>query len=203
MPLSRRAALAAFSALLIQPAHAVPGLGQTVPDLAGTDVSGRRVRLADFRGRHVVLEWTNPGCPFVQKHYGSGSMQALQAEARRQGVAWLMVNSTADGSADFLTPQQMARWLTEQQATPDAMLMDESGEIGRAMGARSALHCFILNPRAELIYAGGIDSIPTRRNEDIARATNYVRQGLSEALAGKPLSVPASRPYGCPITYRV
>jgi hypothetical protein len=81
--------------------------------------------------------------------------------------------------------------------------MDEGGEIGRAMGARSALHCFILNPRAELIYAGGIDSIPTRRNDDIARATNYVRQGLSEALAGKPLSVPASRPYGCPITYRV
>lgn len=203
MPLSRRDVLLACSALLLDPAHAAPSLGQSVPDLSGTDVSGRRVRLADFRGRHLVLEWTNPGCPFVQKHYRSGSMQSLQAEARGKNVAWLMVNSTADGSADFLTPQQMGRWLAEQKATPDAMLMDESGELGRAFGARSALHFFILNPRGELIYAGGIDSIPSPKTEDIARATNYVRLGLNQALAGQPLSVPASRPYGCPITYRV
>lgn len=177
-------------------------LGQVVPDLQGTDVQGRRVRLADFRGRYMVLEWTNPGCPFVQKHYRSGNLQALQAEARRLGVVWLTVNSTADGSADFLTPAQMERWLAEQKAMPAHALMDEDGLLGRAFGARTALHFFILDPRGQLLYAGGLDSIPSHKAEDIPRATNYVRQGLTEALAGKPLSVPASRPYGCAITYR-
>lgn len=192
----------ALAGLLPGAARAALPLGQAAPDLSGTDVQGRAVRLADFRGRHVVLEWTNPGCPFVQKHYRSGNLQALQAEARRLGVVWLTVNSTADGSADFLTPAQMERWLAGQKATPAHALMDDEGTLGRAFGARTALHFFILDPRAQLIYAGGIDSIPSHKVEDIPRATNYVRQGLAEALAGKPLSVPASRPYGCPITYR-
>jgi len=190
------------SVLLPGPASAALGLGQTAPDLALSDVRGQPLRLSDYRGRHVVLEWTNPGCPFVRKHYRSGNLQALQAEARAKGVVWLTINSTADGSADFLTPQQMARWLAEQKATPNATLMDESGELGRAMGARNSLHMFILNPRGELIYAGAIDSIPSAKAEDLPTATNYVRQGLDEALAGKPLSVATSRPYGCPITYR-
>ncbi|MBI2744490.1 MAG: redoxin domain-containing protein [Burkholderiales bacterium] len=190
------------SVLLAGPASAALGLGQTAPDMALSDVQGKPLRLSDYRGRHVVLEWNNPGCPFVRKHYRSGNMQALQAEARGQGVVWLTVNSTADGSADFLTPQQMARWLAEQKATPSTALMDESGELGRAMGARSALHMFILNPRGELIYAGAVDSIASAKAEDIQTATNYVRQGLKEALAGQPLSVATSRPYGCPITYR-
>ncbi|HBH39732.1 MAG TPA: thioredoxin family protein, partial [Curvibacter sp.] len=116
--------------------------------------------------------------------------------------AWLTVNSTADGSADFLTPAQMERWLAEQKATPTHALMDEEGLLGRAFGARTALHFFILDPRGQLLYAGGIDNIPSHKVEDIPRATNYLRQGLAEALAGKPLSVPASRPYGCAITYR-
>jgi len=196
------ALLVLCSVLLPGPASAALGLGQTAPDMALSDVQGKPVRLSDYRGRHVVLEWTNPGCPFVRKHYRSGNMQALQAEARGRGVVWLTVNSTADGSADFLTPQQMSRWLAEQQAHPTTTLMDESGELGRAMGARSSLHFFILNPRGELIYAGGIDSIPSPKAEDIRTATNYVRQGLNEALAGRPLSVATSRPYGCPITYR-
>ncbi len=190
------------SVLLPGPVSAALGLGQTAPDMTLSDVQGRSVRLSDYRGRHVVLEWNNPGCPFVRKHYRSGNMQALQAEARGQGVVWLTVNSTADGSADFLTPQQMARWLAEQKATPSTALVDENGELGRAMGARSALHMFILNPRGELIYAGAIDSVPSAKVEDLQTATNYVRQGLKEALAGQPLSVATSRPYGCPITYR-
>lgn len=190
------------SVLLPGPASAALGLGQTAPDMVLSDVQGQPVRLSDYRGRHVVLEWTNPGCPFVRKHYRSGNLQALQAEARARGVVWLTVNSTADGSADFLTPQQMARWLAEQKAVPTATVMDESGELGRAMGARNSLHSFILNPRGELIYAGAIDSMPSTKVEDLKVATNYVRQGLDEALAGKPLSVATSRPYGCPITYR-
>ena len=192
----------ALAGLLPGAAGAALPLGQPAPDLSGTDILGHTVRLADFRGRHVVLEWTNPGCPFVQKHYRSGNLQGLQAEARRLGVVWITVNSTADGSADFLTPAQMARWLAEQKAAPAHVLMDEDGVLGRAFGARTALHFFLLNPSAQLIYAGGIDNIPSHRVEDIPRATNYLRQGLAEALAGKPLSVPASRPYGCAITYR-
>ena len=194
--------LALASLLLPQPALAALAIGQRAPELSLEDVQGRSVRLSDFRGRHVVLEWNNPGCPFVRKHYGSGHMQALQAEARGRGVVWLTVNSTADGSADFMTPAQMTRWLAEQKAAPSAALVDESGALGRAMGARSALHMFILNPRGELIYAGAIDSKPSAKIEDLKTATNYVRQGLNEALAGQPLSVATSRPYGCPITYR-
>ncbi|MCZ8253989.1 MAG: redoxin domain-containing protein [Hylemonella sp.] len=192
----------ALAGLLPGAARAALPLGQPAPDLSGIDVQGRTVRLADFRGRHVMLEWTNPGCPFVQKHYRSGNLQSLQAEARRLGVVWLTVNSTADGSADFLTPAQMERWLAGQKATPTHALMDEDGVLGRAFGARTALHFFLLNPGAQLIYAGGIDSIPSHKVEDIPRATNYLRLGLAEALAGKPLSVPSSRPYGCAITYR-
>ncbi len=195
-------ALACAFTLLPGLARAALALGQRAPDLSLQDVNGQTVRLGDYRGRHVVLEWTNPGCPFVRKHYRSGHMQALQAEARGKGVVWLTVNSTADGSADFLTPQQMGRWLIEQKAAPNAALMDESGELGRAMGARSALHFFMFNPRGELIYAGAIDSTPSVKVEDLPTATNYVRQGLKEALAGQPLSVATSRPYGCPITYR-
>jgi hypothetical protein len=202
-PTRRQLGTLALSSLLLPlPAQAALAIGQRPPELSLEDVQGRSVRLGDYRGRHVVLEWSNPGCPFVRKHYGSGHMQALQAEARSKGVVWLTVNSTADGSADFMTPAQMTRWLAEQKATPSAALMDESGVLGRAMGARSALHMFILNPRGELIYAGAIDSNPSAKAEDLKTATNYVRQGLNEALAGQPLSVATSRPYGCPITYR-
>ena len=202
-PTRRQLGTLALAALLLpQPALAALAIGQRAPELSLEDVQGRSVRLSDFRGRHVVLEWNNPGCPFVRKHYGSGHMQALQADARGRGVVWLTVNSTADGSADFMTPAQMTRWLAEQKAAPSAALVDESGALGRAMGARSALHMFILNPRGELIYAGAIDSNPSAKIEDLKTATNYVRQGLNEALAGQPLSVATSRPYGCPITYR-
>lgn len=202
-PTRRHLGLLALAGLLLpRLAQAALAMGQRAPEFSLQDVNGQTVRLGDYRGRHVVLEWTNPGCPFVRKHYRSGNMQALQAEARGRGVVWLTVNSTADGSADYLSPQQMARWLAEQKAAPSAALVDESGELGRAMGARNSLHFFILNPRGELIYAGAIDSIPSAKAEDLPNATNYVRQGLNEALAGQPLSVATSRPYGCPITYR-
>jgi peroxiredoxin len=182
--------------------HGGVPLGQKLPDLTVTDAYGKALKLADFRGRLVVLEWSNPGCPFVRKHYEGGAMQSLQREFMAKGVVWLTVNSTADGSADFLTAQQWQRWMEAQKATPTALVVDDEGVFGRAVGARSALHMFILNPRAELIYAGAIDSIASAKKEDIAKATNWVRQGLNEALAGKPLSMPASKPYGCPITYR-
>ena len=177
-------------------------VGQSAPDFTLQDVKGRTVKLSDYRGRHVVLEWNNPGCPFVVKHYRSGNMQALQKEAAAKNVVWLAINSTETGHGDYLSPSQLGRWMNEQQAAPGATLMDEDGKVGQAYGARTTPHMYIVDPQGKLIYAGGIDSIPSARIEDIKTATNYVRTGLAEALAGKPVSQASTRPYGCSIKYR-
>ena len=177
-------------------------VGQTAPDFTLQDVNGKTVRLSDFRGRHVVLEWTNPGCPFVQKHYVSGNMPALQKDAAAKNVVWLAINSTEASHGDYLSPAQLGRWMSEHKAAPTATLMDEDGAAGRAYAARVTPHMYIVDPQGKLIYAGGIDSIPSARVEDIKTATNHVRAGLGEALAGKPLSQSTTRPYGCTIKYR-
>ncbi len=181
-------------------AAAVPG--QPAPDFTLTDTRGKTVRLADFRGRHVVLEWTNPGCPFVRKHYDSGNMQALQQDAAGRGVAWLVINSTGTGHGDYLAPAQLQRWMDGQKAAATATLMDEDGRVGRAYAARVTPHMYLIDPQGRLVYAGGIDSIPSARAEDIPAATNHVRVALGEALAGQPLSRPTSPAYGCSIKYR-
>ena len=183
-------------------AHAAPAVGQPAPDFSLTDTAGKLVRLSDFRGKHVVLEWTNPGCPFVRKHYGAGNMQALQREAAAKGVVWLAVNSTEPNSGDYLKPTQLAAWMTEQKAAPSATLMDEAGSVGQSYGARTTPHMYIVGPQGTLLYAGGIDSIPSSRVDDIKTATNYVRQSLTEALAGKPISTPVTKPYGCSVKYK-
>ena len=176
-------------------------VGQAAPDFSLPDVGGSTVRLSDFRGRHVVLEWNNPGCPFVQKHYRSGNMQALQREATARNVVWLAINSTEPAHGDYLSPAQLGRWMGEQKAAPTATLLDEDGRVGRAYGARVTPHMYIVDPQGRLIYAGGIDSIPSARVEDIPRATNHVRASLAEALAGQPLSRPTTQAYGCSIKY--
>ncbi len=176
-------------------------LGGPAPDFALPDVQGGTRRLSDFRGRHVVLEWTNPGCPFVQKHYRSGNMQTLQREAAARQVVWLTINSTEPGHADYLKPAELQRWMAQQQAAATAVLLDESGQTGKAYGARVTPHMYLIDPQGRLIYAGGIDSIPSARVDDIAQATNYVRLALTEALAGRHLSRPSTAPYGCSIKY--
>ncbi|MBC7918774.1 MAG: thioredoxin family protein [Rhodoferax sp.] len=183
-------------------AQAAPVVGQPAPDFSLTDAAGKTVRLSDFKGKHVVLEWTNPACPFVRKHYGSTNMQTLQKEAATSGVVWLSINSTATDHGDYLKPEQLGRWMAEQKASPVATLLDESGATGKAYGARTTPHMYIVGPQGQLLYAGGIDSIASSRPEDIKTAVNYVRQGLSEVLAGKPISVPASKPYGCSVKYK-
>ena len=195
---------ALLAALLMLPGQArpAPAVGQAAPDFSLTDTAGKTVKLSDFKGKHVVLEWTNPGCPFVRKHYDPSNMQALQKEAGGKGVVWLAVNSTADSHPDYLAPAQMGRWMSQQKAAPAATLMDEEGSVGKSYGARTTPHMYIVNPQGMLIYAGGIDSIPSARPDDIKTATNYVRAGLAESLAGKPLSTPASRPYGCSVKYK-
>jgi peroxiredoxin len=177
-------------------------VGQPAPDFHLTGTDGKLVRLSDFRGKHVVLEWNNPGCPFVRKHYNAGNMQSLQKEATARGVVWLAINSTETGSGDYLQPAQLAAWMAHQKAAPTATLMDEDGGVGKSYGARVTPHTYIVGPQGTLLYAGGIDSIPSARPEDIQLATNYVRLSLAEALAGKPISAPVTKPYGCAIKYK-
>jgi peroxiredoxin len=159
------------------------------------------VKLSDFRGKPVVLEWNNPGCPFVRKHYND-NFQALQKEFTGKGVVWLAINSTQDASPDHLSPSQLARWMADKGAAPSATLMDEDGKVGQAYSARVTPHMYIVNAQGLLVYAGAIDSIPSAREADIAKATNHVRQGLTELLAGKPLRTATSQPYGCSIKYK-
>jgi hypothetical protein len=207
--LNRRQALLATTAaawgtsLWPRVAAAAPAVGQAGPEISLTDVDGRPVRLSSFKGRHVVLEWTNPGCPFVRKHYNGGNLPGLQRDAMAKNVVWLAINSTEPGHSDYLQPAALKAWKTERQSTPTAVLMDPKGVAGRAYGARTTPHMYILNPQGVLIYAGAIDSIPSARADDIARATNHVRVALDEALAGKPVSVPTTNPYGCSIKYGV
>jgi peroxiredoxin len=176
-------------------------IGQNAPDFSLEDTTGRTVRLSALRGQPVVLEWLNPGCPFVRKHY-QGNMQGLQSSYTGKGVSWLAINSTHDASADYMAPPQLARWMQEQKAAATATLMDEDGRVGKAYAARVTPHMYIIDANGVLVYAGAIDSIASARVADIERATNYVRQGLDELLAGKPLSTPTTQAYGCSIKFK-
>ena len=182
-------------------AQAAASVGQPAPAFTASDTTGKSRSLAEFKGQTVVLEWVNPGCPFVRKHYGA-NMQALQKEFTAKGVVWLAVNSTEKAAADYLAPDALAVWMKEKSATPTATLMDEEGTIGQAYGARTTPHMYIVDAKGVLVYAGGIDSIPSARPDDIKTATNYVRRGLSEVLAGQPVSAPSTRPYGCSVKYK-
>ncbi|WCM92785.1 redoxin domain-containing protein [Acidovorax sp. NCPPB 2350] len=183
-------------------AQAAAAVGQPAPGFTLTDTAGKTVRLADYRGRTVVLEWTNPGCPFVRKHYDSGNMPATQKDAQGQGVVWLAINSTEKASADYLEPPKLAAWLRERQAAPTAVLMDEEGTVGHAYGARTTPHLYIVDPQGTLVYAGGIDSIPSARPADIDRATNYVKAALADVAARRPIATASTQPYGCSIKYK-
>ena len=182
-------------------AQAAASVGQPAPAFTASDTTGKSRSLAEFKGKTVVLEWVNPGCPFVRKHYRA-NMQALQKEFTAKGVVWLAVNSTEKAASDYLAPNALAGWMKEKSAAPTATLMDEEGTIGQAYGARTTPHMYIVDAKGVLVYAGGIDSIPSARPEDIKTATNYVRQGLSEVLSGQPVSAPITRPYGCSVKYK-
>ncbi|MBL0917355.1 MAG: redoxin domain-containing protein [Hydrogenophaga sp.] len=198
-PLLALSALAPLTSFL--PAAHAAAVGQAAPDFTLMDTAGKPVKLSDFRGKHVVLEWNNPGCPFVRKHY-QGNMQALQKDAASKGIVWLAINSTEDASADYLSGPQLARWMGEKQAAPTATLMDEEGQVGRAYAARVTPHMYIVDPQGKLVYAGGVDSIASARADDIPKATPFIRNAMGEIAAGKPLSVSTSRPYGCTIKFK-
>jgi peroxiredoxin len=181
-------------------AQALPG--QPAPAFSARDLGGRTVNLADFRGRYVVLEWNNPNCPFVKKHYDSGNMQGLQKRLTADNVAWLMVNSTAVGTEDYVDNAAKTAWLKQQGAAPSAVLLDEDGRIGRSYGARVTPHMYVIDPAGTVIYAGAIDDKRSTSAADVKTSTNYVAQALGEARAGKKVSVASTTAYGCSIKYQ-
>ena len=183
-------------------AHAVT-VGQAAPDFSLTDVNGKTVKLSDFKGKNVVLEWTNPGCPFVVKHYGSNNMQSLQKDATGKGVVWLSVNSTAKNHQDYLEPTKLsAKMKGEWKEASSYLLMDESGKVGQAYAAKTTPHMYVIDPSGKLVYAGGIDDKRTANQADVKTAKNFVRAALDETLAGKPVSVATAQPYGCSVKYQ-
>lgn len=198
----RRTLLALTALACATAVHAAPSVGQPAPDFTLKDAAGRTVKLSDYRGKFVVLEWTNPGCPYVRKHYDSGNMAATQQDAVARGAAWLSINSTEQDSGDYLAPAKLVAWQNQRKVQPTATLMDEEGVAGKAYGARTTPHMYIVDPQGRLVYAGGIDSIPSSRPDEIPKAVNYVRQGLGEATAGKAISAATTRPYGCSIKYK-
>lgn len=191
-----------MAAAVIAPvAVAAPAVGQPAPDFRLTDVNGKAVSLSDFRGRTVVLEWNNPGCPYVKKHYGSGNMQKTQAGAANDGVAWLTINSGAPGKEGHMSGTEAKAALAKSGAKSTAYLLDAQGTVGRTYGAKTTPHMYVVNKNGTLVYAGGIDDKPTANPADIAGARNHVHAALSELKAGKPVTVATSRPYGCAVKY--
>ena len=159
------------------------------------------MKLADFKGRHVVLEWTNPGCPFVAKHYGTQNMQTLQKDFTAKQVVWLSISSTAPGASDYLAPAALAAKFKSWGAAPSALLMDDDGAVGKAYGAKTTPHLFVIDPAGTLVYAGGIDDKRSADPADVKDAKNFVRAALTDSLAGKSVSTPTAAPYGCSVKY--
>ncbi len=176
-------------------------VGQPAPAFSVTDSSGKAVSLAEFKGKTVVLEWVNPGCPYVRKHYDSANMQTTQKGATDKGVVWLAVNSTAQGHYDYKKPADMAAWMQSQKASATRTLMDSDGKIGKAYGARTTPHMYVVDAMGTLAYAGGIDDTPSANRADVKTAKNHVNAALGDVLAGKPVTQAVTRPYGCSVKY--
>lgn len=175
--------------------------GSPAPDFTAQDTHGQTHTLAQYKGKYVVLEWHNRQCPYTLKHYASGNMQRLQQEWTTKGVAWFTVISSAPGQQGYMTADEENAYVQKVNASPTAVLLDPTGQLGHLYGAKTTPHMFIINPEGELIYDGGIDDKPTTDTDDIASAHNYVSAALQEAMAGKPVSTPVSPPYGCSVKY--
>lgn len=198
----RRAFLAtALLAATSLPALAQPLPGQPAPAFTLTDLDGRKVSLADLKGRYVVLEWTNPSCPFVVKHYDSGNMQSLQKRFTGEGVQWIVINSTAASHSEYLKPDEQKAWLAKRGAAASIAALDADGTVGRAYAAKVTPHMYVIDPNGVLVYAGAIDDKRSANPADVKTASNYVVQAFAELRAGKPVSAPSTQAYGCTIKY--
>ena len=175
--------------------------GQSAPNFTLGDTQGRSVQLSDFKGRYVVLEWTNPGCPFVRNHYGTHNMQALQATWGGRGIVWLAIDSSNRSSGDYLQPAALGEWMQVRGAAQKAVLIDPDSTVARLYQAKTTPHMFVVDPQGVIIYAGAIDDRPSTRPEDPPAAHNYVRAALTEATGGQAVTTRSSTPYGCSIKY--
>jgi hypothetical protein len=196
-------ALSALLLAVVAPsAQAAAATGQPAPDFTLTDIDGQSHRLADYKGKVVVLEWNNPDCPIVHKHYDSGNIPKLQHAAQADGVVWLLINSGAAGEqgADY-SADQIKAWLQQRNSAPNAYLRDPNGQAGHLYGAKTTPHLFVINADGILVYQGAIDSIRSADPDDIPRAQNYVAAALAAVKAGQPVAKANTQPYGCNVKY--
>ncbi|MBU0800902.1 MAG: thioredoxin family protein [Alphaproteobacteria bacterium] len=196
--------MAALCAAVMLPAaaHANPEIGQPAPAFTGTDSNGKTHNLSDFKGKTVVLEWHNDGCPYVEKYYGTGAMQAVQKAAVDDGVVWLTINSGAEGKQGYHDAAATNELIAKQKSAETARILDMDGVIGKAYNAKTTPHMFVINGEGTLVYMGAIDDRPTADKADLEGATNYVTAALDEIKAGKPVSTPMTQPYGCGVKYK-
>jgi peroxiredoxin len=176
-------------------------VGEAAPDFTATDSNGQPQKLSSYRGKYVVLEWHNQGCPYTRKHYETGNMQKLQKEWTAKGVVWLSVISSAPGKQGYVTASEENDYLKRTNSAPTAVLLDPKGDLGRMYGAKTTPHMYIIDPQGTLIYNGAIDDRPTSDQADVAGAKNYVSQALDEATSGKAVSTASTTPYGCTVKY--
>src|ERR1700739_1049497 len=174
-------------------------VGGAAPEFTASASNGKTYRLSDYRGKYVVLEWHNNGCPYVGKHYHSGNMQRLQKEWTARGVVWFTIISSAPGAQGSVAPSQENAYLQKMQAAPTAALLDPNGEIGHLYNAKTSPQMVVINPQGVMIYDGAIDDKPTTDLDDIPTAKNYVSTALEQSMAGKPVQTPTTRPYGCSV----
>ena len=193
--------LIAALAYVAASATAAPIIGQPAPDFDGTTTGDENVSLSDFAGQNVILEWTNDGCPYVQKHYGSGNMQSLQKRTTAQDVVWLTIISSAPGQQGYVTPEEADELTTSRKAAPSHVILDPEGTIGQLYSAKTTPHMFLIDEEGVLQYAGAIDSIPSSDIDDIAHAENYVSAALTSLNKNQPVVTKQTRPYGCSVKY--
>ena len=196
--------LAVLTSMIATAAFALepPAVGSAAPGFSLPDAKGQTHSLSQYKGKYVVLEWFNPECPFVKKHYGSGNMQKLQDQYTSKGVVWLTIDSNAPGTEGNITPVQAQKISASWKTHETALLLDPEGKVGRAYGAKNTPNMVIINPDGKIAYEGAIDSKASPNPADIPSSTNYVKAALDESLAGKSVSTPQTKPYGCSVKYK-
>lgn len=191
----------AFISAWLASAQAAAVIGSVAPDFTLTDMQGKTHQLSDYKGKIVVLEWVNPECPFVMKHYGSGNIPRTQKAATADGVIWLSINTGQPGAQGVYDAGRHSKWAERMKASPTAYLRDPDGRVGRLYGAKTTPHLFVITGEGTLVYNGAIDSIRSADVEDIAKAENYVKSALASVKAGQPVKKATSQPYGCSVKY--
>ena len=194
--------IAALTCVATTALFAEPKVGEQAPAFTLKDTAGKEHSLADYKGKFVVLEWFNEGCPFVKKHYKSGNMQKLQKEYTGKDVVWLSINSSAEGEQGHVTPESAPKTMSEWNMDATKILLDHDGKVGKMYGAKTTPHMFVIDKEGKLVYQGAIDSKPTPNVADVDDAENYVKVALDNSMAGKPVSTTSTKPYGCSVKYK-